>query len=303
MWHSTLRAKSCRRSSLLYTYTRAVRGCCDDPQARKTAYDRAQQLCVSAAAMPVSPQALVDATAVPSASTQPQRCGGVQGSIAATAAASPLDHDHVLACGGLPSPWNTGTPVEMLDPLTSVPPAINTEQLEYSNSGIGVWTRDYSAASIARVTGEFIAGGGAAAGAAPGAGAVTSISGGPSLLTHLGTTGSGNNGLLIGSVGEGGSGASQSQPQPQLSMRTISVQPGRPLSFGDHMVALSGGGSHSAGFSTAAGDLTCGHSTLSSNSSTCVARLAQLVLSAETSQQQQAQLPQFQSLQSQQQQQ
>ncbi|GIL58488.1 hypothetical protein Vafri_13616 [Volvox africanus] len=305
MWHSTLRAKSCRRSSLLYTYTRAVRGCCDDPQARKTAYDRAQQLCVGAVAMPVSPQALVDGTAAPS--TQPQRCDGVQGSIAVTAATSPLDPDHVLAGGGLQSPWNTGTPVDMLDPLTSVPPAVSVEQLDYSSSGIAIWTRDYSAASIARVTGEFPQGCAAAAGSAPSAGPATSTSGGPSLLARLGTTtgggsGSGNNGLLIGSTGEGGSGVSQSQPQLHLPMRTISVQPGRPFSFGaDHMVALNGGASHSIGFSTAPGDLTCGHSTLSSNSSTCVARLAQLVLSAETSQQQQAQVPQFPCLQSQQQ--
>ncbi|GLI61160.1 hypothetical protein VaNZ11_003446 [Volvox africanus] len=306
MWHSTLRAKSCRRSSLLYTYTRAVRGCCDDPQARKTAYDRAQQLCVGASAMPVSPQALVDGAAPPSASAQPQRCGGVQGGIAVTAATSPLDPDHVLAGGSMQSPWNTGTPTDMLDPPTSVPPAISAEQVDYSSSGIAIWTRDYSAASSARVTGEFPQGGAAAAGSAPSAGAATSTSGGHSLLARLGTiggsSGSGNNGLLIGSAGEGASGVSQSQPQLHLPMRTISLQPGRPFSFGaDHMVAVSGGGSHSVGFSTAPGDLTCGHSTLSSNSSTCVARLAQLVLSAETSQQQQAQLPQFSCLQSQQQ--
>ncbi|KXZ45735.1 hypothetical protein GPECTOR_51g721 [Gonium pectorale] len=41
LWHSTLRAKSCRRSSLLFAYVQLVRDCPDDPTARRAAYDRA----------------------------------------------------------------------------------------------------------------------------------------------------------------------------------------------------------------------------------------------------------------------
>ncbi|GIM06813.1 hypothetical protein Vretimale_11058 [Volvox reticuliferus] len=44
LWHSTLRAKTCRRSSLLYCYVQLVRDCPDDPAARRSAYDKAIQM-------------------------------------------------------------------------------------------------------------------------------------------------------------------------------------------------------------------------------------------------------------------
>ncbi|EFJ47870.1 hypothetical protein VOLCADRAFT_91506 [Volvox carteri f. nagariensis] len=43
-WHSTLRSKTCRRSSLLFCYVQLIRDCPDDVAARRAAYDKAMQM-------------------------------------------------------------------------------------------------------------------------------------------------------------------------------------------------------------------------------------------------------------------
>ncbi|GLC55663.1 hypothetical protein PLESTB_001012200 [Pleodorina starrii] len=296
MWHSTLRAKSCRRSSLLYTYTRAVRDCCDDPQARKVAYDRAQQLCSGEAAGSMSPQIAAAATAgtaaAPPSPLPPQlqqlpRGGQVPRSGSGMA---PLDSEHMM--GVMPSPWRTGPAADMLDPAAGSPQQMPAVEPQHESSSVGVWAREFSAASIARVPGGALPlnlGGGSG--------------GGASLLARLGGGGGGSgSGFVVGPPADG-CGASQSHSH--ALMRTVSIQPGRPLSFGADggataaMTTLSGphfsASAAAAAAAAVAADVTGGHSTLSSNSSTCVARLAQLVLSSEASQSQSR--PQSQQLQ------
>ncbi|EFJ46950.1 hypothetical protein VOLCADRAFT_92418 [Volvox carteri f. nagariensis] len=326
-WHSTLRAKSCRRSSLLYTYTRVVRDCCDDSQARKAAFEKAQQLCTDS-----SPgQILPDANEAAGAATAPQQPvqppvqvhpppaplplprGAVHTS---SGIAVPLDAEQqALAAAAAPSPWHAGTAVTILDPFSADPSAsFRTDYIDTSSSSAtGIWPREYNAASIARVAaGVFTPGSGGVGGGTP--------------LTRLGNAPGSGSALWLGVAGDGSACISQPQPQNHMLMRTVSVQPGRPLSYGVEqaaaaMPALGGGcGGHGAVFTTvdvgvagtaaAAGDLTCINSTMSGNSTTCVARLAQLVLSVDAAAapslphaQQQQQLQQDFQLQSQQQQQ
>ncbi len=45
IWHSTLRSKNMERRSFLRTYARAVKDCAGDSEARRAAYEMAQQLC------------------------------------------------------------------------------------------------------------------------------------------------------------------------------------------------------------------------------------------------------------------
>lgn len=185
--------------------------------------------------------------------------------------AAPVASEHLLA---LVSPWHKPSSIQPEKTL-SVGPLIAgiQEPVHASKSSYQVWSREFSAASIATVPGPF-----------------------PVCLNAGG-------GLPSGDMINSSSLMSLSLPQPHALMRSIAVYPQRPPSYDTTCSPMTaamaeGGVTLDAVFSTnsaagafvttaaAPGDATGMHSTMSSSSTTCVTRLAQLVLSSESTQKQ-----------------
>ncbi|GLC42874.1 hypothetical protein PLESTF_000584900 [Pleodorina starrii] len=110
LWHSTVRAKTCRRSSLLFCYVQLVRDCPDDAAARRAAYDKAVQMSCSGSGVAASASGTAAAlgtgpgpgagsvSAGPSPRMAPYRRGSVPGS---SGALSPGPSPLRASCNGV----------------------------------------------------------------------------------------------------------------------------------------------------------------------------------------------------------